>query len=112
MAVGCRVDNPPGFIPFVRFAETLFCWAVCASAGLLGTQLGSQVNEMGMTQAGMNVVTQTTEEVQPPLHHPVGFGLPCLKCRIYYGADLDACPLCQCRERVSPFAGSAPWGTR
>jgi hypothetical protein len=67
---------------------------------------------MGMTQAGMNVVAKTTEEVQLPLNHHTGFGLPCLNCRIYYGADLDACPLCQCRERVSPFAGSAPWGTR
>jgi len=31
-----------------------------------------------------------------------GYGLPCSKCRLYYPADLDACPTCHHKERVSP----------
>jgi hypothetical protein len=31
-----------------------------------------------------------------------GYGLPCAKCRLYYPADLDSCPTCNSKERVSP----------
>src|ERR1700733_14646958 len=31
-----------------------------------------------------------------------GYGLPCAKCRRYFPADLDVCPICKGRERVSP----------
>jgi hypothetical protein len=31
-----------------------------------------------------------------------GYGLPCVKCHLYYPADLDACPTCHSTERVSP----------
>lgn len=34
----------------------------------------------------------------------VGYGLPCLKCRTYYAADVKVCPVCQTTERVSPVA--------
>jgi hypothetical protein len=30
-----------------------------------------------------------------------GFGLPCAKCRLYYPANLDSCPTCHGKERVS-----------
>jgi len=30
-----------------------------------------------------------------------GYGLPCSNCRLYYPANLDACPACNNRERVS-----------
>lgn len=33
---------------------------------------------------------------------PVGYGLPCANCRLYYPADLDTCPTCNHRDRVSP----------
>src|SRR5713226_5967242 len=36
-----------------------------------------------------------------------GYGLPCAKCRAYYGADQTACPVCKATERVSPNAVSA-----
>jgi RNA polymerase subunit RPABC4/transcription elongation factor Spt4 len=39
---------------------------------------------------------------------PSGYGLPCAKCRLYYPADLDICPTCHHRERVSPVAPSVP----
>jgi RNA polymerase subunit RPABC4/transcription elongation factor Spt4 len=38
-----------------------------------------------------------------------GYGLPCSKCRLYYPADLNACPTCHSADRVSPIiAGLAP----
>jgi len=38
----------------------------------------------------------------------VGYGLPCLKCRTYYAANVKVCPVCQTAERVSPVVVSAP----
>ncbi len=35
-------------------------------------------------------------------HKSSGFGLPCANCRLYYPANLDACPGCNSKERVSP----------
>ena len=32
----------------------------------------------------------------------IGYGLPCLKCKTYYAADLPKCPVCNAAERVSP----------
>lgn len=37
-----------------------------------------------------------------------GYGLPCSKCHLYYPADLDACPTCYHKERVSPIAPKIP----
>jgi hypothetical protein len=37
-------------------------------------------------------------------HKSSGFGLPCAKCRLYYPANLDICPACNSKERVSPNA--------
>ena len=36
------------------------------------------------------------------VHRSAGYGLPCSKCRLYYSANLDVCPTCNHRERVSP----------
>jgi hypothetical protein len=36
-----------------------------------------------------------------------GFGLPCSNCRLYYPANLDVCPACNSKERVSPVAAPA-----
>jgi rRNA maturation endonuclease Nob1 len=30
----------------------------------------------------------------------LGYGLPCSNCRAYYAADLTACPICGCSDRV------------
>lgn len=42
----------------------------------------------------------------------VGYGLPCMKCKSYYAADLSACPVCKTEERVLPMpvvsAASSP----
>lgn len=31
-----------------------------------------------------------------------GYGLPCAKCKTYYAASLESCPICKAGERVSP----------
>ncbi len=38
---------------------------------------------------------------------PSGYGLPCAKCRLYYAADLDACPTCHHNVRVAPVVPNA-----
>ncbi|MGB9232846.1 MAG: hypothetical protein WCC04_00380 [Terriglobales bacterium] len=41
-----------------------------------------------------------------PETRAVGYGMPCVNCRAYYPVDMDACPICQTKERVSPTAGA------
>ncbi|MGA8270465.1 MAG: hypothetical protein WB919_02830 [Candidatus Sulfotelmatobacter sp.] len=43
-----------------------------------------------------------------PVQKFSGYGLPCTKCRLYYAANLDCCPVCQSKERVSPTVTAAP----
>jgi hypothetical protein len=37
----------------------------------------------------------------------IGYGLPCVKCKTYYAADLSMCPVCQSEERVSPVVDAS-----
>jgi hypothetical protein len=37
-----------------------------------------------------------------------GYGLPCSKCHLYYSADLDECPTCHHKERVSAETPKLP----
>ena len=37
-----------------------------------------------------------------------GYGLPCVKCHLYYPADMDACPICKSKERVAPVVPKLP----
>lgn len=39
---------------------------------------------------------------------PAGLGMPCAKCRTYYAADLQVCPVCKCSERIAVTALHAP----
>ena len=32
----------------------------------------------------------------------IGYGMPCSRCHAYYPADMTACPICKCPDRVSP----------
>ncbi len=43
---------------------------------------------------------------------PVLLGLPCARCKAYYEAELKACPICRCLERVSPAAVKVTVQTR
>ena len=57
-----------------------------------------------------NSLRRSTQHSQPSaVAKASGYGLPCSKCRLYYSADLDACPTCHNAERVSPLVtGSVP----
>jgi hypothetical protein len=37
----------------------------------------------------------------------IGYGLPCVKCKTYYAADLSKCPVCKSEERVSPIVSAS-----
>lgn len=50
-------------------------------------------------------VTPAAPAAASPVGAPLkfsGYGLPCIKCKLYYPANLDTCPNCNTRERVSP----------
>jgi hypothetical protein len=49
---------------------------------------------------------------RPPQPRRAGYGLPCAKCRRYFSADLDACPICKGRDRVSPVISPAQTPSR
>src|SRR5450432_1193932 len=40
----------------------------------------------------------------PLAARPVGYGMPCAKCKTYYAANLTACPVCKATERVEIMA--------
>jgi hypothetical protein len=48
------------------------------------------------------VATPAATAPAEAVHRSSGYGLPCAKCHLYYPADLDSCPICSARERVSP----------
>src|SRR5438445_9327714 len=60
-------------------------------------------------RATYNLACNFARAAQPGPRH-VGYGLPCSKCGTYYMADLSVCPICKCRERISPTTIPAPAG--
>jgi TonB family protein len=52
------------------------------------------------TQAISAPVERLTKEAPK---RQAGYGLPCAKCHKYFPADLEVCPICKGRERVSPI---------
>jgi hypothetical protein len=62
-------------------------------------------------QPERNVPNDVRNDLRNAVRHDVkaprqstGFGLPCSNCRLYYPANLDVCPACNSKERVSPGA--------
>jgi hypothetical protein len=50
-----------------------------------------------------NQPASAAPDASPKTAHKIaGYGLPCSKCRVYYPADMDVCPVCQSSDRVSP----------
>ncbi|PYX46013.1 MAG: hypothetical protein DMG79_17840 [Acidobacteria bacterium] len=63
------------------------------------------VNAVVQAALGKEAVARRAEGASSPAdapRRPSGYGLPCAKCHLYYPADLDVCPTCKHRERVSP----------
>jgi hypothetical protein len=79
--------QPSRLEPEIRLAESMF-----------------MSNETTVEQAEL---TMARIRVAPQLGpHPVRYGLPCANCTLYYSAELTACPICKCQERVSPTVTS------
>jgi hypothetical protein len=65
------------------------------------------------SETGFQRATTSMESLPSALGpRRIGYGLPCVKCKTYYAADLSMCPVCKSEERVSPVvdaaAGSIP----
>ena len=68
----------------------------------------SAVRDSKSRPAPESAVTAASAIAEPLGLKAVGYGLPCLKCRTYYAADVKVCPVCQTAERVSPMVVTAP----
>lgn len=64
--------------------------------------------QQAVAAAPANDARRMASNAQKPASKPVGYGLPCSKCHLYYPADLDSCPTCQHKDRVSPVAPRIP----
>ncbi len=54
------------------------------------------------SETGYRRATTTMENLPSELGpRRIGYGLPCVKCKTYYAADLSMCPVCKSEERVS-----------
>jgi hypothetical protein len=72
-----------------------------------GVQVVQQTNtEFGATT---DLASNFVRAAQPGPRH-VGYGLPCSRCGTYYLADQSICPICKCRERISPITLPAQAG--
>lgn len=68
----------------------------------------SVVREGNNRPVPQSAVVATSPVVEPLGLKAVGYGLPCLKCRTYYAANVSVCPVCQTTQRVSPVVVTAP----
>jgi hypothetical protein len=60
------------------------------------------------SETGFRRATTSTESLPAALGpRRIGYGLPCVKCKTYYAADLSMCPVCKSEERVSPVVDGA-----
>jgi hypothetical protein len=60
------------------------------------------------SETGFQRATTSLESLPSALGpRRIGYGLPCVKCKTYYAADLSMCPVCKSEERVSPLVDAA-----
>ena len=60
------------------------------------------------SDTGFHRATSVVENLPAALGpRRVGYGLPCVKCKTYYAADLAMCPVCKTEERVSPMVAAS-----
>ena len=74
-------------------------------SGQLAQSVPQQENDMRNDLRQLNSAVLDRIAAAAPgeaVHRSSGYGLPCSKCRLYYSANLDVCPTCNHRERVSP----------
>jgi hypothetical protein len=62
-------------------------------------------SETGFQRAPTSISMENLPSALGPRR--IGYGLPCVKCKTYYAADLSMCPVCKSEERVSPVMDAA-----
>jgi hypothetical protein len=67
-----------------------------------------EITNPGITNPTLTMASQAGHGRRQPGREPIRYGLPCANCRLYYAADLPACPICHCSERVSPLCAFVP----
>jgi hypothetical protein len=65
-------------------------------------------NDMRTDLRRLDRVATATPSEAARIASSSGYGLPCAKCHLYYPADLDSCPTCNSKERVSPTVSATP----
>jgi hypothetical protein len=66
-----------------------------------------EITNSGITSPGIASPTLSTAPHEgrvrrQPGPAPLRYGLPCANCRLYYGTELAACPICNCGDRIPP----------
>jgi hypothetical protein len=80
------------------------------ATNLTGNQQASAAAAKAAMDAGVrrSDYAATTDAPAGTPRKSSGYGLPCAMCHLYYPANLDACPTCKHKERVSPIAPKLP----
>jgi hypothetical protein len=66
-------------------------------------EISSMASAILPRETGFHPATPSVESLSSGFSpRRIGYGLPCLKCKTYYAADLPMCPVCKTEERVSP----------
>jgi len=66
-----------------------------------------QAQEKSVNPAALSTPQRRTPQGSAPVfpsapeHKSIGYGLPCSRCRAYYPADMQVCPICKSPDRVS-----------
>ena len=68
----------------------------------MATTATQQVQKNPVNPAALSSPERPVAYGTAPEKKLVGYGLPCSHCHAYYPADMQACPICKCPERVSP----------
>src|ERR1700689_3028152 len=88
-------------------------WEVNAALrALRGQSMATSATQQAQEKTVNPAVLSTPERRLPqgsvhyrplaPENKLVGYGLPCSHCHAYYPADMQACPICKCPDRISP----------
>jgi len=82
------------------------------SKTLISAHFFHQGRRMSPTTATQTATATGSKQTPPPAPRvaakPVGFGLPCTRCKTYYAANLKVCPVCKGTDRVSPDVVTVP----
>ena len=69
------------------------------------TNASAAATALAKPTTGRGVISSAADTEQ---RKATGYGLPCAKCHLYYPADLDTCPTCHHKGRVSAVMPKIP----